>query len=413
VPDAVGFRALKRHHSVPATVTTDTADATVAADSGYRWRMLAVVSLGWAALQWGRFLLPPLLPRIQASLSLSSAAVGLALAAFTLVYALVQYPSGTYSDSLSRATLLVPGFLVILAGFAFVGIAVHPALFLVGILLVGVGKGLFASPSRALLSDLFADRPGRALGIYSAGTDIGGLLASGLAILVIGTTWRAAFVPVLVCLGLMGALFVVWNRESYILRRERLAVGDTVRRVVATRDQRERLAAYALFFFAIGGLINFFPTLLVVNGFSETLASGVYALVFVVGMVTKPVGGAVSDRYPRLLVSIGALLFSVAGLAVVLLTGSLAAVAAGTVVMAVGYKTQFPIVDSVVMDAAPDGSVGGDLGAARGLFLTTNAAGPGVVGVLAQFYSYTVAFWVLAATIALAGLILVRQYLRA
>jgi hypothetical protein len=36
-----------------------------------------------------------------------------------------------------------------------------------------------------------------------------------------------------------------------------------------------------------------------------------------------------------------------------------------------------------------------------------------VVGVLAQFYSYTVAFWVLAATIALAGLILVRQYLRA
>jgi MFS family permease len=388
-------------------------DAPAAADSGYRWRMLAVVSLGWAALQWGRFLLPPLLPRIQVSLSLSSAAVGIALAAFTLVYALIQYPSGTYSDSLSRATLLVPGFLVILAGFAFVGIAVHPALFLVGVLLVGVGKGLFASPSRALLSDLFSDSQGRALGLYAAGTDIGGLLASGLAILVIGTTWRAAFVPVLVCLGLMGALFAVWNREPYVLRRERLAVGETVRRVVATRDQRERLAAYALFFFAIGGLINFFPTLLVANGFSETLASGVYALVFVVGMVTKPVGGAVSDRYPRLLVSIGALLFSVAGLAVVLLTGSLFAVAAGTVVMAVGYKTQFPIVDSVVMDAAPDGSVGGDLGAARGLFLTTNAAGPGVVGVLAQFYSYTVAFWVLAGTIAVAGLVLVRQYVRA
>ncbi len=72
-----------------------------------------------------------------------------------------------------------------------------------------------------------------------------------------------------------------------------------------------------------------------------------------------------------------------------------------------------PVVDSVVMDAAPDGSVGGDLGAARGLFLTTNAAGPGVVGVLAQFYSYTVAFWVLAGTIVLAGLLLTRQYLRA
>ena len=395
------------------TAEPDTAAASTAPTGGYRWRMLVVVSLGWAALQWGRFLLPPLLPRIQSSLGLSSAAIGIALAVFTLVYAVFQYPSGTYSDSLSRATLLVPGFLVILAGFAFVGLAVHPALFLVGVVLVGVGKGLFASPSRALLGDLFADRPGRALGLYSAGTDVGGLLASGLAILVIGTTWRAAFVPVLVCLALMGALFVVWNREPYVLRRERLAVGETVRRVVATRDQRERLAAYACFFFAIGGLINFFPTLLVANGFSEAQASGVYALVFVVGIVTKPVGGAVSDRYPRLLVSIGALGLSVVGLAAVLVTGSLLAVAAGTVVMAVGYKTQFPIVDSVVMDAAPDGSVGGDLGAARGLFLATNAVGPGVVGVLAQFYSYTVAFWVLAGTMAVAALILVRQHLRA
>jgi MFS family permease len=375
--------------------------------------MLGVVSLGWAALQWGRFLLPPLLPRIRESLALSPAAVGLALGAFTLVYALVQYPSGTYSDALSRATLLVPGFVILLVAFAVVGVAVTPPLFVVGVLLLGVGKGLFASPSRALLGDLFADRRGRALGLYSAGTDVGGLLASGLAILVVGTTWRAAFAPVLVCLALVGVLYVGWNREPVRFRREQLAVGETVRRVVATRDQRERLAAYALFFFAIGGLINFYPTLLVASGFSPELASGAFALLFLVGLVAKPAGGAVSDRYPRILVSVAGLGLAVAGLAAVLSTGTLPAVAAGTALMAAGYKTQFPIVDSVVMEAAPRESVGGDLGAARGLFLTTNAAGPGVVGIVAQVASYAVAFWLLAGTLVVAGLVLLRQYRRA
>lgn len=375
--------------------------------------MLVALSLGWATLQGGRFALPPLLPRITDVLGFSPAGIGAALTAFGLVYAVTQYPSGTYSDSLSRATLILPGFVVLLVGFVILGFAVSRPVFVVAVVVLGVGKGLYASPSRALLGDLFTARRGRALGIYSAGTDAGGLVAAGLAVLVLATTtWRAAFVPVTVVLGAVTVLYVVWNREEYEVSRVRLTPGETAGRIVATKEQRETLIAFSVFYFFVGGLTNFFPTLLVAGGSSETVAGASFALLFATGMVTKPVAGEVSDRFPRLLVGTAGLVLAMFGLSMVLVAPSLAFVAVGTVLTAVGYKTQFPIADTVVMEAAPDGETGGDLGASRAVFLASNAVGPGAVGVIAEFTDFETAFWVLIGSLLVSVGLLGRQYLR-
>ena len=375
--------------------------------------MLLVLSFGWATLQCGRFLLPPLLPRITETLAFSPAGIGLTLTAFGLVYAVVQYPSGTYSDALSRATLILPGFLVLLVSFVAIALSVTAGIFVVAVILLGVGKGLFASPSRALLGDLFTARRGRALGIYSAGTDVGGLFASGLAVVVLATTvWQVAFLPVIALLALVTGLFVLWNSEPYERARVQLEPGETVGRLVATPQQREILLAFVVFYFYVGGLTNFFPTLLVAAGFSETVAGASFALLFATGIIAKPAGGELSDRFPRLLVAVSGLLVAVIGTALILLTPVLTVVAVGTVLTAVGYKMLFPIADTVVMGAAPDGSMGADLGAARALFLSANALGPGFIGVVAELTDFVVAFWVLTSTLLVSSLFLTRQHRR-
>jgi MFS family permease len=375
--------------------------------------MLAVLALGWATLQGGRFLLPPLLPRITETLGFSPGAIGIALTAFGLIYALVQYPSGTYSDELSRGTLVLPGFAVLLVAFAVIGGSVTGGLFVCGLVVLGVGKGLYASPSRALVNDLFDTRRGRALGVYSAGTDLGGLVAAGLAVAALATTtWRMAFVPIFAVLTGVAVLFAVWNREAYRLARVRLDPAGTAGRIVATREQRELVVAFAVFYFFVGGLTNFFPTLLVTAGFSETVAGASFALLFVIGMVTKPVAGEMTDRFSRTGVSIAGLLVAIVGVVLVLTAPTLPVVAVGTVLTALGYKTQFPIADAVIMDAAPAGNVGGDLGAARAVFLGANALGPGAVGLIAEFSSFAVAFWMLAASLLVCVVIITRQHVR-
>jgi hypothetical protein len=82
------------------------------------------------------------------------------------------------------------------------------------------------------------------------------------------------------------------------------------------------------------------------------------------------------------------------------------------VALALGYKTQFPIVDAILLEAAPDENMGGDLGAARALFLGVGSLGPAYVGIAASLAGYEVAFAGLAACLLVAAGIIGRQHRR-
>ncbi|SDN31110.1 Predicted arabinose efflux permease, MFS family [Halogranum gelatinilyticum] len=375
--------------------------------SGYPGRMLATVSLAWAVLQLGRFLLSPLLPTIIDDLGITNATAGIALAVFQGIYAITQYPGGEYSDRWTRATLIVPGLVVLVLGFATFGLAGGLAGFVLAAAVTGLGKGLFAIPSRALLSDLYVERRGRAMGLYAAGTDLGGLLASGVAILALTyATWRAPFLPVAAVLGVLTLLFVLWSREEYTVGSPSLDATGTIRRLVASPEQRRTLVAFALFYFMVGGFINFFPTYLIeAKAFSEQLASAAFAIVFVVGLAIKPIAGAVSDRFRRESIAVVGLLVAAVALGVLSLVGgeSRLLIYGCIVVLALGYKMEFPLADTIIVDNAPDGDMGADLGAARALFLGANALGPAYVGIVATYADYVTAFAGLAVCLLVAA----------
>ncbi|MBB6646693.1 MFS transporter [Halobellus ruber] len=373
--------------------------------------MLIVVSLGWATLQTGRFLLAPLLPTIIADLGITEATAGIALAIFQGSYAVVQYPSGEYSDRWNRTTLIVPGLVILAIGFGLFGLTAGLWTFLLAATVVGVGKGLFAIPSRALLSDLFTDNRGRALGIYAAGTDVGGLVSSGAAVIALTYfTWRTPFFPIAVGLAVLTVIYTLTTREGYYVGETTLDLRGTVGRLVKSNRQRETLVAFALFYFMVGGFINFIPTYLArAKEFSGSLAGLTFAIVFAVGFAVKPAAGILGDRFSRRGIAVAGLSVAAAAMTALLLVGSTLAIWVVIGVFALGYKTGFPLADAIILDGAPADGTGADLGAARALFLIANAAGPAYVGIVATYASYDLAFGGFVVCLLVAAVLLARQ----
>lgn len=379
---------------------------------GYAGRILLGLSLGWMVLQVGRFLLPALLPTIVADLGITLAAAGFAITGMEAAYALTQYPSGRLSDQLSRVTLVVPGLLVLTASFLLIAWTPTYAVLVIAAVLLGAGKGLFAVPARALVSDHFVRQRGRALGIFGAASDLGGVLAAGISIIVIATLWRLPFAAVAGLLGGITAIFAFWNREPYLFERASLGVRETARRLAATPQQRRTLVAYGLLFFVTSGMINFLPSFLQAEkDLSPALAGSAFALFFGVGMVAKPTAGSTSDRLPRRLVAIAGLVLAAAALTWLVLARTTVEIVLAVGVFAVGYKAQFPVMDAVIMDTAPDLNMGGDLGASRSFFLGVGSLGATYVGVVAGTYGYATAYAGLVVLLLLSATILAIEQL--
>ncbi len=360
--------------------------------TGYSGRLLLVVSVGWMMIQAGRLVLSPMLPTVMESLHITELQAGMALSLLWALYALGQYPSGRLSDRFSRKTLLVTGLVLLAIGFAVVAGAPTYAAFLVGMAVVGAGAGLYPTPARALVSDLFVARRGEAFGLHGASGDLGGVIAAGLAVAVLAVAvWRDAFVPIVLVTVLVLVLLHLWSRESYTrptFDRDagRAIVADitaTARRF-GNRRTVALLVAYSLYAFVWQSAAGFLPSFLQeAKGFSPELAGSAFAALFIIGTLVKPISGALGDRISRPVVAAGSLLVATVGLASLVTATNTLTVAGSVALFAAGLMAYPPAMQAHLMDVFPDGSMGGDLGATRTIYIGFGSLGPTYVGFVA------------------------------
>ncbi len=161
-----------------------------------------------------RYVLPAVLPKIQADLGLTALQEGLLGSAFLLVYGIATLPLGIWADRSIRKNIVsvcvgIWSVATVLVGFTrnFV------QLFLVRSVL-GIGEAGYAPASLSLLGDYFPKaKRGRILSYWSSGTLIGaaiGFTLGGLVAEAFG--WRAAFYVV----GIPGliAAFLAWRMSE-------------------------------------------------------------------------------------------------------------------------------------------------------------------------------------------------------
>lgn len=362
--------------------------------SGYAGRLFVILTFGFFVITMGRRLLPPLLPEIIGTLGMTSFGAGIVLSVFTVVRAGAQYPGGRYADRLSRKTVLIASFGLAILGFGLLAATVRYPMLLFGVAMIGAASGLFVPANRALLSDLYEAKRGRAFGINMSASDVTGIVAAGVAIAVVElASWQTAFVLVVPPVGIVLVAFAWTSREPLAVSWTRLGLRETTGRLFGRRRFRLVVIAYSLRSFATSGVTNFLPVFLIATqGFSFEFASGAYALRFVVGIVAKPFSGFMGDRVSRPGIAIVSLLLTGAGIGLLVIAPSGAVAIGGIALYAVGQKSFGAPMQAYLMDSFPDDSMGGDLGATRTTYMGIAGLGPAAIGFLADTASFTVAY---------------------
>src|SRR6266699_1353496 len=142
-----------------------------------------------------RYVLPAILPKIQADLGLTPLQEGLLGSSFLLVYALATLPLGIWADRSVRKNIVtlyvgIWSVATVLTGFT----RNFWQLFSVRAVL-GIGEAGYAPASLSLLCDFFSkEKRGRILSYWSAGTLLGAAIGFTLGGLVADAFgWRYAF----------------------------------------------------------------------------------------------------------------------------------------------------------------------------------------------------------------------------
>ncbi|MFC7018855.1 MULTISPECIES: MFS transporter [Haloarcula] len=378
---------------------------------GYSGRMLVVMSVGTMSIMAGRLVISPLLPSIIEDLSITPFAAGIALSLMWALTATLQYFSGRSADELSRKTVLLTGLLVAVVGLSLLSTATSYPLFLLATATIGASAGIYPVAAYVQTTDLYVERRGAAFGVLSASMDLGGAVAPAIAVVVLTVwIWRGAFLPILAAVLVVMLLMHVWNREEYVVERVNLNIRETGTRILGKQSTRRILVAAGLVAFTWQGMASFLPTYLQVEkGFSPTVASVIFTGLFVVGATARPVSGRLGDRYGYLRISVLMALVGATGLVSLLVTESLLAAVASTALFGAGIAGFWPTTLTMISQVFPDGSMGGDFGGSRMMYVGFGSLGPAYIGYVAGELNYTVAFIGLIGCLLLSGTVIFWQ----
>ncbi|HEY0416717.1 MAG TPA: MFS transporter [Gaiellaceae bacterium] len=347
----------------------------------------------------------PLLPAIKDDLGVSHAVAGL-LGTIPVLCMGLFAPPAPYLVARAGSRLAVAAAVLAIGAFG-VARAVVPGA--AGVVLltvpVGIGMGLAGAMLPVAVKERFADRPGFATGVYTAGMTVGSAVAAAAAVPLahLGNGWRT---PLLVFAGgsvALGALWLVLTRtEPVHVRVDTRPLRLPFRSPLAWR----LVAAFFFMSSVFYGLNSWLPDAYVERGWSESSAG---ALLAILNTLTIPVGFAVAwaadHRGQRRM-----WLAAAAALQLVALVGVVTVPSAGwlwAVVLGIAIGPLFPLTMTLPLDATTrPAEVASLAGMMLGVGYTLSATSPLLLGAIRDLTGgFTAVLWTLVG--AAAALLLV------
>ncbi len=338
---------------------TNAFTTTMAALGQERIWLLAVLTAGHFVIHWFQQFFPVLLPSIKSGLALNNVEVGALTSAQQVVVGLGQLPSGMIADSMVRHRAKIFALALVSMGGAYFLLAA-PLFFwaLLGSGMIGLGTALWHPTAAASLSNRFPERRATALSIHGTGATLSDTITPlCVGVLLANFSWQTAaqmqLLPgLLFALLLWRALATVFKGADPGPQRVSARFQDVIS-MIKNPVFLGLSVSTGLLSMARLVILTFLPIYLQENLGYSSVGLGIYiALLHVLGTVSQPILGLLSDRFGRKAVLLPSCLLL--GFFFTLLAVVPSGIPLGAVIVAIGlfFYTLFNIFNAAVMDVA-------------------------------------------------------------
>jgi MFS transporter, YNFM family, putative membrane transport protein len=356
----------------------------VSTDDAFRLRRIRIALLMAALALFALLYAPqPVLPQLSVAFSVTPAVVTLLVSAATFGVAIAALPLGTLSEAVGRRRTMVVSLVTAeVLGLVLPWVHNFPVLVVIRFAEGAAVAGVAAAAVAYLAEESGGERMGTTLGLYVAGTTIGGMSGRILGGIVGDSAgWESGEFAVAALAGVCTILFVM------LLPTERRQVRQALRWSPLFSGLRTALrdpvlyAPYAVAFLGMSSFVTIYNVL----GFRLTappllVPPALAALAFLAygaGTVTSATAGRLADRQGRTIVLLACMAVTVAGL-LLMFVNILWLIIVGLVVFTGGFFASHSVANGWVGSRAPAAS----RGQAAGLYQFSYYAGSSVGGLL-------------------------------
>ncbi len=370
--------------------------------------ILLAVSVGWLISIGVRLVYPAILPSIRADLEFGLTGAGMIVTVLWACYALMQFPGGLLADRIGERAVLTSSTTLTGVGIGIVVISSGPISFFLGTIATGFGSGLYATTRATVLSDIYPERSGTAIGFNQAFGNVGTTVLPPIAgFLTVVVSWRLGIGFLLpIALAVAATLwFVVPARTSGDDSAVETLSRETIGRLKdGLGDLNVVLATASMFLASVvyQSFTGFYPTYLVLEkGFSEGLAALLYGGFFAVGILLQLLSGPSGDLLGMRLTITVALGSATVGLFALPFADGLAVILVLSGLLS-SQLAFWPVINAYTIDVMPDEMQGTGFGLVRTVYLFLAAGGPVMIGWFGDAGMFDTAFFVLAGVAATA-----------
>jgi predicted MFS family arabinose efflux permease len=332
-----------------------------------------------------RVVFAPLLEPLMVAFSMAAGTAGFVATLVWIGSALPRIPTGVLLTRVPRRhVVLGTGAVLTVSAVAAAG-ANSVATLAAGAFLLGLASGAYFIAANPLVSELYPERVGRAIGVHGTASQLAAVAAPlfvGVALAV--GTWRTAFLA-------LAGLAATATAVLYLVARRADALpeaGQGDRDFLAAARRQWPIIATAVAIigasgFVWNGLFNFYVTYLTqVKLLEAGTARTLLTVVFAAGVPAFWFTGRLADRLPHVPLLLAILGAFVACLVALTVAQGLLALAVVTAVLGYAAHSMFPAIDTYLLDSLPDENRSSAYAAFSGSAMVIQATGSWVLGSL-------------------------------